>query len=419
MPQIKDVLQESNKWWKEKLELEYKDREIYTIINKCITQKQIISLTGLRRVGKTTLMFKIVDDYIKQGINPENIMYFSFDEFRDKEIREIIKEYEQLMNKQLNQGKYLFLFDEIQKVRNWEEQIKRIYDNYSKNVKIIISGSESLFIRRKSKESLAGRIFEFKIEPLTFLEYLAFKGIKIKNEKLYEKELSQLFQQFIITQGFPEIIDLQDKELIKKYIRENIIEKTIYSDIPILFAIKDISLIQSLVNIIMEEPGQIIQLDDLAKELNIARQTLSLYLSYLEESFLLRKLYNYSRNRRKIERKLKKYYPTIISGDILFREDDYSKSKVFESVIINKLKAEFFWRDSYKNEVDAIITKEKIIPIEIKYGKIEINGLLAFMQQFNCKEGVVVSKAKQEKIQQKGNTITVLPAYLFFLKKNL
>jgi len=263
MPQIKDVLQESNKWWKEKLELEYKDREIYTIINKCITQKQIISLTGLRRVGKTTLMFKIVDDYIKQGINPENIMYFSFDEFRDKEIREIIKEYEQLMNKQLNQGKYLFLFDEIQKVRNWEEQIKRIYDNYSKNVKIIISGSESLFIRRKSKESLAGRIFEFKIEPLTFLEYLAFKGIKIKNEKLYEKELSQLFQQFIITQGFPEIIDLQDKELIKKYIRENIIEKTIYSDIPILFAIKDISLIQSLVNIIMEEPGQIIQLMNL------------------------------------------------------------------------------------------------------------------------------------------------------------
>jgi len=74
-------------------------------------------------------------------------------------------------------------------------------------------------------------------------------------------------------------------------------------------------------------------------------------MSYIEESFLIKKLYNYSRSRRKTERKLKRYYPTIISPDLLFREDEHSKSRVFEWLVVNQLKAEFFWRDPYKNDI--------------------------------------------------------------------
>jgi len=126
------------------------------------------------------------------------------------------------------------------------------------------------------------------------------------------------------------LVGIKDKNIIKKYIKESIVEKIIYRDIPKIFKIKDITIIESLLNILMEEPGQIIEISKLAKELKISRQTLSNYLTYLKESFLIRKLYNFSRNRRKVERKLRKYYPTIISVDLLFREDDFSKSKVFE-----------------------------------------------------------------------------------------
>jgi hypothetical protein len=122
----------------------------------------------------------------------------------------------------------------------------------------------------------------------------------------------------------------------------------------------------------MEEPGQLVEVSELAGELKVSRQTLSNYLSYLEQSFLVRKLYNYSTGRRKVERKLKRYYPTIISVDLLFREDDLSKSRVFEWAVINQMGAEFFWRDSYKNEVDAILTNRKSTPVETKYGKIEV-----------------------------------------------
>lgn len=109
-----------------------------------------------------------------------------------------------------------------------------------------------------------------------------------------------------------------------------------------MFKIKDIGVLESLLEIIMEEPGQLIQLTDLSKELKVSRQTLSNYFFYLEESFLIRKLYNFSRNKRKPERKLKKYYPSILL-DLNFKDDDISKSKAFEWLVVTRLNAEFFW----------------------------------------------------------------------------
>ncbi|MGC8816656.1 MAG: hypothetical protein ACP5PX_02430 [Candidatus Hadarchaeum sp.] len=100
---------------------------------------------------------------------------------------------------------------------------------------------------------------------------------------------------------------------------------------------------ESLLNIIMEEPGQLIELSGLASEMKTPRQTLFNYLKYLEESFLLRKLYNCPASKRKIKRKLKKFYPTIISTDLVFSDDSTSKSTAFEGTIANQLKAGFFW----------------------------------------------------------------------------
>jgi hypothetical protein len=154
----------------------------------------------------------------------------------------------------------------------------------------------------------------------------------------------------------------------------------------------------------------------LASDLKISRQTLSAYLAYLEESFLIRKMYNFSRNRRKVERKLKKYYPTILSIDLLFKEDEFSESKVFESMVVNQLKAEFFWRDPYKNEVDVVMSDDKPFPIEIKYGKLSFEGILSFMKRFSVDEGCIISHSLEEKRTFDGKTVSVVPAFKFLLK---
>ena len=139
MAEIKEALQDFNPWWKGKFDSEFKEREIYIKIQKFIPLPQIIALTGLRRVGKTTLLYKIIDDTIGEGFEAKNIIYFSFDEFSETEIRKVMKEYEQMMEKDMRNGRYLLLLDEIQKLGNWENQLKTIYDTLRKNIKIIIS----------------------------------------------------------------------------------------------------------------------------------------------------------------------------------------------------------------------------------------------------------------------------------------
>lgn len=409
---IISAMEETNPWWKEELRLDFKSREIYSEIKRFFRTKQIIALTGLRRVGKTTIMLKLIQDHIKE-LEPTNILYFSFDEFRNVRIREIINIYARIMNKDLNKNKYIFLFDEIQKLDNWDEQIKRIYDNF-KNIKIIISGSESLFIRKKSKESLAGRLFEFKLNSLNFKEYLQFTNKRIENISLYKEEILREFNNFLFCNGFPEMVN-EDREIIKKYIKENIIEKIIYRDIPQILPIQNPSILEEILKIIMFNPGQIISIDNISKDLGISRQTISLYLGYLEKSFLIKKLYNFSKNMRKTQRKLKKYYPTILLPEIIEKEELIGK--VFEAGLVLGLDAEFFWRDQYKNEIDVVkIADSNILPIEIKYSRIDSKSLKLFMKKFKIKKGLILTYDKKEHIILNGKEVDVIPFYEYLLR---
>ena len=154
------------------------------------------------------------------------------------------------------------------------------------------------------------------------------------------------------------------------------------------------------------------KIEDLADELNVSRQTLSIYLNYLEDSYLIRKLYNFSKNARKVQRKLKKYYPTIVNP--LLIKNDFSK--IFEQIIINELKGEFFWRDAYKNEVDLILTKPEFIAIEIKSGEIKERDLFPlekFIKKYKPKKAIVISYNIDKKIKN----INIIPFYKYLLGK--
>ncbi|MDP2925811.1 MAG: ATP-binding protein [Nanoarchaeota archaeon] len=408
---IKEYIEKANPWWSEKFDISwFKDREIYKNMLKFIKTRQIIALTGLRRVGKTSIMKRIIKEYLNKNFPKKNIFYFSFDDFSNIRLMELLDIYETIIEKKIKNEKFVIIFDEIQKLNNWSEQMKVIYDLYP-NIKFIISGSESLFIRKKSKESLAGRIFEFKVETLSFKEFLEFKNIKIDNIWLQRELLIKNFLEYIKNNGFPEMIGEED-DVVEKYIKEGVIEKIIYRDIPEVFEIKDSGLMKSLFDVIYNNPGQIIEIQNLASELNVSRQILSMYLEYLEESYLIRKLYNFSKNARKVQRKLKRYYPAIVNP-LLIKHDF---PKVFEQVIVNELKGEFFWRDVYKNEVDLILTKPEFIAIEIKSGEIksrDLSPLEKFNKKYKPKKAIVISYNTDKKI----NSIEVIPFYKYLLKE--
>lgn len=402
---IAEALERSNPWWKGDFEIEYKPRKIYLNLTKFMKSRQIISLTGLRRTGKTTILLKLVKDFLAD-YGKENVIYFSFDDFREIRIREVLNAYFELMKKEAG-GAFLFLFDEIQKIRGWEEQLKRIYDE-NKKIKLIISGSESLFIRKGARESLAGRMFEFQVRPLCFKEFLEFREKDFSNIRLYKKEILFEFRKFLYSNGFPEIID-EDEEFIRKYIKENVFEKIIYRDIPQIVPIENPEILAQMFNILAKNPGQLIQIEKLAKELAISRQTASGYLDYLEKSFLIRKVYNFSRNARKTQTRLKKYYPTLLFPEEIETKEIFGS--VFETFAVNELNAEFFWRDAYKNEVDIILKDKELLPIEVKVSIIETKALRLFMNKFRVKRGVILTYDKEESLGE----IEAVPFYKYLL----
>jgi len=407
---IKEYIEKSNPWWTKEFNIPYyKEREIYKEIQRYLKSKQIVSIEGLRRVGKTTTMKKIIEDKIKEGFSKRNIFYFSFDDFAKIRISEIIKVYEEIIDKKTLKEKFLFVFDEIQKVENWSEQIKRIYDE-NENIKFIVSGSESLFIKKKSRESLAGRIYSFVMKPLSFKEHLEFKGVRIENVWLQREAIIKEFKKYLITNGFPEIIN-SEEDIAIKYINESIIEKILYRDLNEVFNIKDPSVIKSLFDIIYNKPGQIIEIQEIAGEIGISRNLASEYLSYLEESYLIKKLYNYSNNARKTQRKMKKYYSTLINP-LLIKE---KFSEVFEQAIVINLSSEFFWRDAYQNEVDIIKTNP-LQAIEIKSGDIkerDLNSIKKFNKKFKPEKVYVLSYNTKKDHDE----IKIIPFYEFLLKE--
>ena len=168
-----------NHWWREgkvNSTLVGKPRQALKEILPYLERRQILILKGLRRTGKTTLFYQIIQYLLKEKkISPYRIMYFSFDE-EVADFDELIQTYQrEVLKENFSHGKqpcYLF-FDEIHKCKDWPEKLKILYDLHP-NLKICVSGSASLTLVRDIKESLAGRCFEFEITPLDFQEYLKF-----------------------------------------------------------------------------------------------------------------------------------------------------------------------------------------------------------------------------------------------------
>ncbi|MBI5871904.1 ATP-binding protein [archaeon] len=410
-------LEKHNPHWKEGFSYPFpKQRALYTKVQNQLKNKQIIAIYGLRRTGKTVLLRQLINSLLAQRAARTEILFFSFDE-EQPSIKELINTFE----KTGRIPRYVFL-DEIQKLGNWQNQLKFYYDNTS--IKFFISGSSSLFIKKKARESLAGRIFDFYLSPLTFTEYLCFREKEelLRKQELFPQEVQTEFELYLKRQ-FIETIG-QDEEFISEFMK-SVIEKIVHIDIPKVFPIAQEELLLRLLKIIASNPGIIIGYESLSRELGIDRNTLSNYFFYLEEAFLIRKVYHFSRNQLTSEKKLKRFYLNSTSF-IVYLNPKTEESKIVENLVAIETEAKFFWRTHSQDEVDFIIEQEeKIMPVEVKYKETplskELRPLAKFCREFKVKEGVMVTKgaAELKKVDwiDWEATLTLVPVWKYLLKK--
>jgi len=415
------MIEKHNFHWKEGFFYNFsKKRKLFNKLVKEIKSQQIISLIGLRRTGKTTILKQLIDYLIQEKVKRENIIFYSFDENQPK-IADVIQDYENSVGKTILETKeriYIFL-DEIQKLKNWQNQIKYYYDNY-KNIKFFVSGSSSLFIKKQTQESLAGRIYEFILEPLSFDEFLIFRNRDdlLKKPDLLQDSIKNEFLRYQKRQ-FIEIVN-ETKERTANYTK-SIVEKIVYQDIPKIFPIDQEELLIRILKIVASNPGLMSNYGSLSQELGINRVTISNYFFYLEESFLVKKLYNFSKNMLTSEKRMKKFYLTSTSF-FPFLNDDVNEAKLIENLIVVAINAHFFWRTPQNYEVDVVLNeKGKITPVEVKYKehitKKDLKNLVRFCKKFNLANAVVITKDSLEEKRIGKIKIKLIPAWRFLLKK--
>lgn len=411
----REKLEEFNEWWftgkmPDDLLKQYK-RDLFSEIVKQIRRRQIISIIGLRRTGKTTIIQQVIDFLLKKGVKPKNTLYFSFDE-TVKELSDVLNTYREINTIDFRKEETFVFLDEIQKLNRWQDQLKKYYDLYPK-IKFVISGSEGLFVKRQAKETMAGRITEFFLPPLSFKEFLELKGI---TPTPFAPKIKPEFTDYVMKGGLPEITLETDLREVKRYIKSSVIDKVIYKDLSQLAAVRDIDLMNAIIEIIATNPGMYLKYQSLAQQLDKDRRTIKEYVTWLREGFLIRLLGNHRKGRMAAMRKTKRAYVTDSGIITAFKPviDDAFFSKIVETVIINAVNANTFWKNSY--EVDAVIHN---MPLEVKYKEkiidSDLRGVREFMKKFKARKGILVTKNEEKTKKVKEGTITFVPAWKFVL----
>ncbi|HAI74009.1 MAG TPA: AAA family ATPase [Candidatus Moranbacteria bacterium] len=355
---MEQILYRYNPWWEGEFELKnIIDRpQIFEALKDNLATKQIIFLTGLRRVGKTTLMKQLIYYLIAEmKINPKLIFYASMDDYllANKNILEIIDEYRKIHKIVFSKKVYLFL-DEVAYQKDFELQLKNIYDQ--QNVKIFASSSSASLLKSK-KAFLTGRNIALEVLPLDFEEYLRFKKIIVK--KTDKHLLERHFEDFMRTGGMPEYVLTGNTEYLKELV-DDIIQK----DIAAFYGVKDTQILKDFFLLLMERAGKIISINKIAKILDISPDSAKRYLKMFADSYLI---FLVSRFGKTNERLLsaKKIYAADLGIRVYFT-GFRDKGSLFENYVylkIKKLNPRYVYRE--KNEIDFLTERKTLI--EAKY----------------------------------------------------
>jgi len=418
---IKETLKILNPWWKEEkiskeLAKPYKRHPFKELI-KLLKYKQIIIITGLRRVGKTTLLYQLVEFLLKK-VSARKIVYFNFDKTIE-EITQIFEAYKNLTKVEWKKEKIYVLLDEVTKLKDWASKIKLIYDAFP-NIKFILSSSSSVALESEAIKALAGRYFMLNINPLEFSEYLELKNKSkfLKQPELWEKEIKEGLKNYL-TRTFPECVDWKEKARIKDFLRTTILDRIVREDLPEKFKNVNRELLFKLIEIFYSNPGMILNYDSISRKLKISKKTLVNHIYFMEFSYLIRRIRNFRPSMLASSRKLQKVYAYWWTPLFCYTENlDF----IIENVIASSFDARYYWRNGSK-EIDFLIVKNKsLIPVEVKNKKDilskDLENIKYFLKEYKAKYGLLIYQGQSKKLKINKKVLKIVPLWKALLFKD-
>ncbi len=370
------------------------ERALVREIVKYLDSPEALVLYGARQVGKTSLL-----KYIWEHHLPGNVFYF------DLELRDLLdlcnrgaeEVYRYLGQRGADEKKRIYLLiDEVQYLENPTTLIKLIHDHYP-GIKLLVSGSSTLEMKKKLKQSLAGRIVAFELYALSFAEFLVFKDktyrLTEENAPAINNELVFLAEEYIRFGGYPQIVLEQVEEKKKVYLSQ-IINTYVRKDVRDIGNIRDISSFNRLLELLASQSGQLLNMVELANTLGIRRETATEYLDLLERTFVIKRITPFHKNLRSELTKSPKVFILDTGMMHLLWLKEFPQvvlGNVFETFVFLELmkagKKVHFWRTAQQQEIDFIITNGTLYAIEAKlnFDKTEDRNLNAFSGQYGGK----------------------------------
>lgn len=404
-------------------------RNLLSSLEKHLLEPEMTILTGSRQVGKTYLM-NLMENRLKE--KKEKTLYLSLDYDEHVKLFNSQVNLIEYIKLQIGEGRAYVFIDEIQRKENAGIFLKGLYD-MKLPYKFIVSGSGSLELKSKIKESLAGRKKIFVVNPLSFEEFVNFKTNYRYEDKLRdffrieEQQTQDLLSEYISFGGYPKVVLAKTSDL-KKTTMEEIYTSYVEKDLGELLGVEKTDALTNLLKIIASQIGSLVNTSDLSSTVGIADKTINNYLWYLEQTFILKKVTPFYTNVRKEITKAPIYYfydtglrnfmlglfglpsiPSALSGHL------------FENVVFNTLKQNIippatihFWRTLDRAEVDFVIRDGLgTTPIEVKYTKLDkpevSRSYRNFLVKYKPKKGYIVNLGKEQKINIYDTQVFLIP----------
>jgi len=375
------ILYKSNPWWEEDFSFSGYERESYlTQLHEVLANPDIIFLTGLRGVGKSSLMKNFIAQLIQNNhIHPTEIFYISLDLYvlDEYSIGEIVNEYRKIHKLSSSQKIYLFL-DEVTSKKNYQQELKNFYD--LENMKIFASSSLASLLK-DTNAYLTGREGTIEVMPLDFKEYLQFKEVRIKkaDAHLYES----YFEEYMQDGGMPEYVLTGDVSYL-----QNLIDNIIAKDIIAHYNIRNGQVVKDFYKLLMERSGKLLTFNKLANILEISVDSTKRYFHYFEETYLIYSVTKYGKLNEQIKSAKKIYASDVGLRNIVTGYRD--KGAIFENLIYLKIKDKnpsYLYVDGV--ELD-FITEDGLL-IEAKYNSVLNKKQQSLFDRFEAKEKRVVN----------------------------
>lgn len=384
-----------------------------------LDSEKVITVTGVRRSGKTYHLFNLMTKLKSRGVSPQQLLYLNFEDERIKlttaDLDLILQAYREL-NPNIDLSSCYFFFDEIQEVPGWEKFINRLYESITKH--IFISGS-----------NLRGRSATFEVYPLSFKEFADIRGAKLDPQLSRDKaKLFSLFEQFLYQGGFPELID-KDEDLRNKILQEYF-NVMILKDLVERYKIGQVEILKYFCKRVMGNSANEFSVHKIYNEVKsqgykISKTSIYSYHGYVEAIYLSRFIPKYFLSVIKTELSQKKSY--VIDqgmGAALDFKLGQDKGRLLETTIaleLLKQNKEIAYMQNGTECDFVVIEKDRVTEaIQVAYeisdtetrGR-EIRGLVQTCKNLSLKRGTIITMDQEEEFKSSGIRVVIIPAWKY------